>query len=1023
MKKKLRFEIMEYSLVRNEVTQTIMVDECPFYHVLSATKKVKLIDEMQFGFIVKVTDLSMERKHNIFINGVEYQFYKATPAQMKKNEGYYIMKNFVDEIKRVEEIMSVGLMNPVKNSLLQKPISINKDIIARWSLWFTGTYRTNINYLEDLIVVKDIDCSVFKNVKIFENGKLEDKDNFKIDVTAFDGAGIAGNGFFEKIRKSLGLSYVPAWITFRGSLASKGLLTNVNILQYLEDYHPEAKDENGNFVILDKWGTPRIVTNNTIIVNESCMKWHKWVNSLEEYKERRKQYGYENVCDVVYVAKFAKEKSKEIATTSYQMINMTSITADEYSELAEPTRNFLEKVARFEKEAVLEFLKVIIAIDKQPQSDIEDDDIAVEELADLRDINKADKIQKLLTANFDHFINVAPVKKSLVDMLKKKRDFIASGKVFIKDSSFKVVAPDQLLFLDYCVAQTKANNQLRNLNEVKGGLAPSQFYCKGEVGKRALIRYPLAHPQELSNEILVEAPMYDKYCNLNNEVLVYNQRGIEALSKSGQDFDGDLNLMTSNEIIMNGIIPPKDNRLFINTDDGKQGEYFVLNDENLTYCNLKVSGDLIGNLAMTSSTIGDICQTLEYSVGNEALSKAKIIKEKFGVDSYYALTEKQKVELNNYLNTVARLDYVQVEVQKQYIINKFYKYEAKLCEGVRLQMASIDAPKIMLEISKEEIKAFTEGFENRPMFFRELPDKDSYTYANTRDELSTISRYMIREANNLKSLFEKKIGKAYSEDSPTTMANIFANAKFEVDSQKVMFLSNEIVKSYEQFIRDFNELRRKEEVEIDDEGNKDWVSVYDDNDKKQMIKEIDLKQSKFTDSVYRFHTVEEVCVALNHFLSLAERKSSSKYSRFIIDYHWIALNHMLKANDKIEVLVEDENGTINLFKPYKVVKKKVDAEIFFNNEISEQELQRLNREIKEKDTQIRFRFNEGVNYIPDVVTIKQTATGVFVKDKDFTLGNLFEEYIRPEYLGRTIVVGDKIIGKKSGTIKIKEIRL
>ena len=130
-------------------------------------------------------------------------------------------------------------------------------------------------------------------------------------------------------------------------------------------------------------------------------------------------------------SKFAKEKSKEIATTNYQMINMTSITADEYSELAEPTRNFLEKVARLEKEAVLEFLKVIIDTDKQSQSDIEDDDIEVEELADLRVSNKADKIQAI-NSNFDHFINVAPVKKSLVDMLKKKRDFIASGKVFIK---------------------------------------------------------------------------------------------------------------------------------------------------------------------------------------------------------------------------------------------------------------------------------------------------------------------------------------------------------------------------------------------------------------------------------------------------------------------------------------------------------------------------------------------------------------------------------------------------------------
>ena len=64
MKKKLKFEIMECSLVRNKVTQTVMVDECPFYHVLSETKKEKLIDEMQFGFIVKVTNLSMELNIN-----------------------------------------------------------------------------------------------------------------------------------------------------------------------------------------------------------------------------------------------------------------------------------------------------------------------------------------------------------------------------------------------------------------------------------------------------------------------------------------------------------------------------------------------------------------------------------------------------------------------------------------------------------------------------------------------------------------------------------------------------------------------------------------------------------------------------------------------------------------------------------------------------------------------------------------------------------------------------------------------
>ena len=47
-------------------------------------------------------------------------------------------------------------------------------------------------------------------------------------------------------------------------------------------------------------------------------------------------------------------------------------------------------------------------------------------------------------------------------------------------------------------------------------------------------------------------------------------------------------------------------------------------------------------------------------------------------------------------------------------------------------------------------------------------------------------------------------------------------------------------------------MRRKEEIEIDDEGNKEWVSVYDDNDKKQKMDEINLKQRRFADSVIDF---------------------------------------------------------------------------------------------------------------------------------------------------------------------------
>lgn len=254
------------------------------------------------------------------------------------------------------------------------------------------------------------------------------------------------------------------------------------------------------------------------------------------------------------------------------------------------------------------------------------------------------------------------------------------------------------------------------------------------------------------------------------------------------------------------------------------------------------------------------------------------------------------------------------------------------------------------------------------------------------------------------------------------MANIFANARFEVDSQRIMVLTNTIADSYNKFLKDINEMRAVEFI-TDDEGNRYKTKKYDENDKKQIMDSISLEQRMISNSLYNQYTVEEMCVALNYFLSLAVNNSRSKYSRFILDYHWEALNHMLKANDTIEVLVEDEEGTVNLFKPYKVVKRKIEPELFFDNQIQEQDLAQLNRKIKERETQIRFRFKDGVRYIPDgEVKIISNATGVFIADNDFILGTVFEEYVNPEYFGRTIVVANKIVGKRSGTIIIKEVR-
>ena len=485
-------------ILNNESTsEELALSESQFLHIFFRIAGVDFIDAMDFNPIIKVSNVNLKRIGNLIAEGKEYTFLTIAPNQSKKKEAFYIDVNYYDVAKKIFNLADAGRVERNKTSEEYKnnEISIAKDLSARWSLLFSGSKRIIVNnkaYIPDMICVSDIEYTVYTpDTKVFKDGQLvkaEGEDAYN-KVTAFDGCGIMTNKVATMIAKGLGLKKAVPYAVIRTKMATKGLLTNVNIIQYLEDNFPHLKDENGNFKIKDCWGNERVLTEDSIILNQSMVKWSKWFSSMEDYESNREE-AFADLFDCLYVTKYGKGKSKTMAESSYRLLTMLNLTYQEVVGLAEPTRNMLERIIYGEELATKVFLNIESEVSTLEEH--EDDCIMAR--------NVADKIYMMLGMDYKKFIVIPRVRKGLISMIGRKTKQLASGKFYLNDTSFKVACADLLLFLNYCMEQTQ--REITDLSQVGGGLKKGEFYIKGEVGTRMFARFPLCSYQEITSEIL-----------------------------------------------------------------------------------------------------------------------------------------------------------------------------------------------------------------------------------------------------------------------------------------------------------------------------------------------------------------------------------------------------------------------------------------------------------------------------------------------------------------------------------------
>lgn len=294
-------EISSENLEDNEITLT----ESFLTIALECYKNVKLEDGQLIDEIIKVMLPGTEQKaleewnHGLELDGKVYFAWFATPGGMKqenkggKCETFFVREDFCTFATEFETLISLGKFKEIETS--EEEICINKDVLSRLSLSVSSCHVAGD--MPNIIVLPQPTFHIIKDYKTIEKfteqvedkkGKMKDQVDYNLvdyhfddDIDVFDGGAIATPKVFNQIQNELSLNYPVDFAIIRGyGIGIKGMITRFNIIKYLNVFHKwdteYCKKVDGKFYLLDFWNEWQVVTDNTLLLNESMVKLAKY---------------------------------------------------------------------------------------------------------------------------------------------------------------------------------------------------------------------------------------------------------------------------------------------------------------------------------------------------------------------------------------------------------------------------------------------------------------------------------------------------------------------------------------------------------------------------------------------------------------------------------------------------------------------------------------------------------------------------------------------------------------------------
>lgn len=439
------------------------------------------------------------------INGISYKRLLGTNGGIKNSTIVFVSERYADELKR-----RIDNGRDPDKALVPAKLEAYKALTCSASI--------PVSLPKGILVVDDCETEFLSDiVYLTDEGDgepvMEAQSQVPVQLDESDGYGIMLPSLAEKWSNEIGLDYMVAGVNTRFSF-EKGMVFTFDFLDFAENVA-------NKYIVKDAWGHDVDVRNVELILTTSMVKLWDSYESCDAYIQHCLDNGY-----TFGIAKSCPRELESERNLNYQFIQSYNLTDGDIERLIAPTMNEIKDVLGGDWRKTILFMK---------GNSLNEDNLDKVE----NSYAKALMIDRRM-------LNDPFVRNSIYQLIRNRINEAKVG-VLKVHGNYSIVSGDP-----YSLCQHIFELPVTGL--LKSGEIYNKYWSDCGAEKLACFRAPMT----CHNNIRAVRPNHTEeaayWYQYMNACTVFNSWDTASHALNGMDKDGDLVMLTDNEVLVGKLI-------------------------------------------------------------------------------------------------------------------------------------------------------------------------------------------------------------------------------------------------------------------------------------------------------------------------------------------------------------------------------------------------------------------------------------------------------------------------------------
>lgn len=440
------------------------------------------------------------------INGVRYVRLLGTNGGIKNSTIVFVSERLSEELRR-----------RVENDRDKSKPLVTAKLEAYKAL--TCSASVPVSLPDGILVVPDaytrfLSDTIYLTDEYDGEPIMEDRRDEEIELDATDGFGIMLPSLAERWSRELGLDYTAGGMNTRFSF-EKGMVFAFDFLDFAENVAH-------TYIVHDAWGKEVDIRDVELILTTSMVKLWDSYESCDAYVESSIRNGY-----TFGVAKTCPKKLESERNLNYQFIQSYDLDDDDIERLIQPTIDEIKDIIDGDWRKAVLYLK---GKELTAKSVLRSDN----------DYIKAVMIDERMLS--DPF-----VQDNIYQLIKNRINEAKVGVIKVH-GNYSIVSGDPYLLCQSIFGLEFTG--LLNKGEIYNG-----FWANEDATTLACFRAPMTCHNNIRSVAPVRRSEAIYWYRYMNTATVFNSWDTACAALNGCDFDGDLVMLTDNEVLVSKLKP------------------------------------------------------------------------------------------------------------------------------------------------------------------------------------------------------------------------------------------------------------------------------------------------------------------------------------------------------------------------------------------------------------------------------------------------------------------------------------